>query len=172
MIRGLINLIGWERLWSEFWNVFKFGIVGISSLGVNAAIYALLSRVLWVSGDRTLEAVIAIALASIYNFSLHRAWTFQTRAFSSRMLARYIIVVFLGSGLHGGLFYVGHELLGWYDFAVLIGTAFLVAAFTYFAHRFFTFNTRFEAVVVDAVDAERGTVVHAEVVKIEKGRSY
>ncbi|MBE7525513.1 GtrA family protein [candidate division WWE3 bacterium] len=130
----------WERVWSETWNLFKFGIVGITSLGINVGAYAVLSRVLWVHGPKTLEAVMAVFISAIFNFLMHYHWTFRARGFGVAMMFRYAAVVLIGTGLHGGFFYLGHEVFGLYDFAVLVGLAFIVAIATYLLHRWFTFR--------------------------------
>ncbi|OGL73301.1 hypothetical protein A3E39_01130 [Candidatus Uhrbacteria bacterium RIFCSPHIGHO2_12_FULL_60_25] len=137
--------VTWEFLWSEVWNLFKFGVVGGTSLGINAGVYALLSRVLWTEGNRTFESVIAVTISAVYNFTMHRTWTFKARGFNARMVARYIGVVVAGSALTGTLFYIGHEVLKIYDFIVLVGSAFLVAGVSYFTHRLYTFHPRHDA---------------------------
>ncbi|HWQ99256.1 MAG TPA: GtrA family protein [Candidatus Methylomirabilis sp.] len=134
--------VTWESLWCEVWNLFKFGVVGGTSLGLNAGLYALQSRMFWTAGNRTLQAMIAVGLASFYNFSLHRSWTFKAKAFNSRMIGRYLVVMVGGTALHGGLFYIGHQLLGLYDLLVLVGAAFLVAIATYTSHRWYTFHPK------------------------------
>ncbi len=134
--------VTWEVVWCEVWNLFKFGVVGGTSLGINTGIYALLSRVLWTDGNRTLESVVSVSFAAIYNFSLHRAWTFKARAFNFRMVMRYVLVVIFGTALSGVLFYIGHEILKLYDFAVLVGSAFLVAFASYATHRWYTFHPK------------------------------
>lgn len=137
--------VTWDMLWSEVWNLFKFGVVGSSSLGINAGVYALLSRVMWTEGDRTLESIISVSVSAVYNFTLHRAWTFKARGFNARMVARYVGVVVAGSALTGALFYIGHEILRIYDFFVLVGSALLVASVSYFTHRLYTFHPRHDA---------------------------
>lgn len=143
MTPGRIREWTWERLWSEAWNLFKFGIVGSTSLGINVLAYAALSRWIWESGPRTLEAVMATLISALYNFTLHYHWTFRSQGFGMGMLIRYALVVGIGTGLHGTLFYIGHEIFGLYDFAVLVGAAFMVAFATYLLHRWFTFRYHF-----------------------------
>lgn len=151
MMPGRNNAVWtWERVWSETWNLFKFGIVGVSSLGINVSAYAVLSRVLWPSGPKTLEAVMAVLISAIFNFLMHYHWTFKAKGFGGMMLIRYVTVVLIGTGLHGSFFYIGHEILGWYDFAVLVGAAFLVAVATYLLHRWFTFRYHYSDHAVPA----------------------
>ena len=143
MIRGLIREVRawtWERIWHEAWNLFKFGIVGMTSLGINVMMYALFSRVLWVDGPKTLESVLSVLISAVFNFSMHYLWTFKAEGFGVRMLMRYVAVVVVGSSIHGTLFYIGHEVFGWYDLLVQVGAAFILATISYFLHRRFTFK--------------------------------
>ncbi len=61
------------------------------------------------------------------------------------MVVKDKVVMVGGTALHGGLFYIGHEILGIYDLVVLIGAAFLVAIATYTSHRWYTFHPRHDA---------------------------
>jgi putative flippase GtrA len=132
----------YEKFWSEIWNIFKFGVVGCTSLALNAGVYWVLTRIFWTDGPKTFLSVVAVCVSAIYNFTLHRAWTFRTQHFSGAMVARYLGVIALGAFLSGVLFYVGHEMLHIYDIVVLIGSAFLVAGATYTLHRWFTFHPK------------------------------
>lgn len=134
----------YEKFWNDIWNIFKFGVVGCSSLALNAGVFWVLTRLVWTAGPKTFLSVVSVSISAIYNFTLHRSWTFNTRSFSHGMLARYVMVVIIGAGLSGFFFYIGHELLHFYDLAVLIGSAFIVAGATYVLHRWFTFNEKFE----------------------------
>jgi putative flippase GtrA len=132
----------------EFWRMFKYGIVGVISLGIHVGSYALLSRVFWVEGNRTFEFFIAVSFASVFNFTFHKLWTFDAKGFDSGMIARYLFVVISGTAINSGLFYLGHEVFGIYDFYVLFGTVVVVALYQYISHRQFTFHSRFDQKVV------------------------
>ncbi len=170
---GLSKKFSKDWIVREFWRMFRYGIVGGTSLLLHAGLYALLSRVLWVEGNRTLEYVIALVITAVFNFTLHRIWTFAVKGFSSRMVARYVIVILSSMGIQSGIFFVGVELMGIYDFIVFFISAAIAAFLQYLGHRMFTFNVRFEnvraeAVVIDAVDTESGSAVHIEAVDIER----
>lgn len=162
MTNGLSKIISRDWLTREFWRMFKYGIVGVISLGIHVGSYALLSRVFWVEGNRTFEFFIAVSFAAIFNFTFHRLWTFKAREFSSKMVIRYLFVVISGTALNSGLFYVGHEVIGIYDFYVLFGTVFVVALYQYIAHRQFTFHPRFDQKVVVVETHERNIGVDFE----------
>lgn len=133
-----------ERLKKELWGLFKYGLVGGSSFLLHACIYGLLSRVVWADGHRTVEYVIALFFASLYNFTLHRIWTFSMNGYSHFMALRYATTILISMGIQSLLFYIGYERLGFYDYAVLIVAAGVAAVTQYLAHRFFTFNKKFE----------------------------
>jgi putative flippase GtrA len=122
--------------------------VGGVSLVIHTGVYALLSRVVWEQGNRTLEYVIALTLASIFNFTLHRIWTFAVNTFSAGMVARYVTVILSSMTLQSILFHIGVERLGIFDFYVFFATAALAAVMQYFGHRFFTYNVHFEKKVI------------------------
>jgi putative flippase GtrA len=124
----------------EWKTLFRFGLVGGSSLLVKIGMYAVLSRIVWTSGPKTLENVMALGVSMVYNYTLHRFWTFRFQKTMNGSAQRYTMVVVAASLLDVGVFFIGHDLLGIYDFLVLAGGAFIVAFFTFAAHRFFTFH--------------------------------
>ncbi|MBU1032934.1 MAG: GtrA family protein [Patescibacteria group bacterium] len=138
-VQGRINkLISLFR--REFWTIFRFGFVGSSSLLVKIGFYALMSRFLWVDGLRTLQNIIALSLAMIYNYTFHRFWTFKQQNPAPGSGKRYVIVIIIANVMDAVFFYIGYEWLNIYDFYLLIGIAFIIAAFTFLAHRLYTFH--------------------------------
>lgn len=127
--------------WSEIKRLFRFGVVGALSFALFAGLYALLSRVLWTSGNRTLENFLATLVTAVFNFWAHRRITFEAHAHSShRQLVRYLIVMFSAMALQSGLFWLGHAVFGLYDFLVIVAVAVLIPLYTYLLHKFFTFR--------------------------------
>jgi putative flippase GtrA len=142
----------WDYIWSEVWSLFKFGVVGATSFLLNVLLYAFLSRYLWVNGSRTIQAVLAVCIASVYNFMLHGAWTFKARAFNASMMMRYVVVFIIGSSLYGVFFHVGTVVFHIYDFLVVAGSTVLVSLVTYGLHRWYTFHPRFDKSVPKSND--------------------
>lgn len=145
-----------EWLVNEFWKTFRYGVVGVVSLLMHAAIYALLSRLVWEEGNRTVQYVIALVTASIFNFTAHRLWTFAISQFSTFMLVRYVVAVLLGMGLQSVIFHVVYEVFGYADTIAFAVSIIISIMFSYFVHRFFTYNMRFErnAAIVEEVVEE------------------
>jgi putative flippase GtrA len=137
----------------EWKTVFRFGIVGGSSLLVKTGVYALLSRILWNDGPRLVQNILALCVSMIYNYLLHRFWTFRSQAPQNSSAPRYVMVVVAASLLDAFLFYIGHTVLEIYDFAVIVGAAFIGALFTFTAHRFFTFRGRPSKTNVDVIQS-------------------
>jgi putative flippase GtrA len=128
----------------EFWGLFKYGVVGGSSLLIHAGLYAWMSRIVWTSGSRTLQYTLALFIAAIYNFTLHRIWTFQVKEKSFTMVVRYSIVVLTSMALQSGAFYFVNDILHLFDVIAFAGAAGIAIIYQYFGHRFVTYNVRFE----------------------------
>jgi putative flippase GtrA len=128
--------------WAELKKLLKFGIVGGSSFVLFISIYTLFSYVLWPDASRTLLTFVSSLLSSIYNFSVHRLWTFRSRAFVGNALARYLVVMAIATVEQTILFYIGHEVLHLFDYLVQVLVAAPVAMTTYVLHRWFTFHPK------------------------------
>jgi len=126
---------------AEFPRLFRFGIIGFASLGMSLGLYALLSRVVWQDGPRTVEYVAVIVVVSWINYELNRHFTFQSRP-SAGAIGRFATVAVVATGLNSVLFWLGHEVLHVLDFAVIVANTFVVAVFTFTSHRLFTFHER------------------------------
>ena len=53
---------------------------------------------------------------------------------------RYVAVVLAGNALDATFFYIGHDLLGVYDFLTIVISTGLLACVSFFTHRLFTFH--------------------------------
>ena len=118
----------------------RFLIVGGLSTLINLGLYALFSRVIFPEGNKVLESTTAFLLSVLFNFAAHRAWTYRSRHIDVVQLIRYALVVGAASLLQTALFWLGHERLGLYDFAVIVVATGFTAVFTFFAHKFYTFR--------------------------------
>ena len=127
--------------WREARKLTKFVIVGGSSFALFITIYTILSH-LFPHTSRTLLTFASSVLSGVYNFTVHRYWTFRSRALMGGALRRYLIVVMVATAEQTALFYVGHELLHLFDYLVQVLVAAPVAITTYMLHRFFTFHPK------------------------------
>ena len=118
----------------------RFLVAGGTSVLVKIGVYALLSRVVWVSGSRTIENGIAIVLSTVYNYLVHRFWTFAHQQPESGSASRYVVVWVSASALETFLFWLLHVQFGLYDLAVLVFNAGFISMLTFVVHRVFTFR--------------------------------
>ena len=124
----------------------RFLFVGGLSFAINIGTYALLSRWIFPQGSRVLENAIAIACSVLFNFAAHRAWTYRSTEKHVGQLLRYAFVVVCAAALQSSLFWLWHVWLGFHDLFVIILATAISAAGTFFAHRFFTFESRTDVV--------------------------
>ena len=126
----------------DFWQLFRFVVIGGSTFVIYYGLYIALSRWLWTGGNRTLENFLANAVAVIFNFFGHREYTFRVVERSHAQLAKYLIVLLGGVGLQVVLFWLGHSVFKVYDLLVAPGVVVLVSLFTFTIHRTFTFKPK------------------------------
>jgi putative flippase GtrA len=130
-----------KHLWT-LWRIFKYGVVGVTSLLIHLGLYSWMSRVIWVSGNRTLEYAVALVCASIFNFTLHRLWTYNAGAFQLRMLAKYIVVIGSSMLMQSLVFHICIDWLHLFDYFAFAISAVFAIIYQYFLHLFFTFKSR------------------------------
>jgi len=128
------------HLWDERRRIASFGVIGVTALGIHLVGYALLSRVLWPSGNHTVEYLIAAIFSGTFNFEANTRFTFTAAKRSVDEVFRFVCVIIVGVCLNSMLFFIGHVLFHLYDLMLVVTNAFLVAGFTFFSHKFFTFH--------------------------------
>lgn len=129
-----------QRMQDEIERLIRFIIIGGLSFLMYFGLYALISRWLWITGNRSLQNFLAVCITSIFNYLAHRAWTFRSQGNHLDQMWRYLMVAVSATLLQSGLFWLGHVYLGWYDFIVVVVVAVLVPFYTYLLHRVFTFR--------------------------------
>ncbi len=125
---------------TEAGQIFRFIIIGGLSFLIYAAMYALLSRVLWTDGNRTLQSFISTVVSALFNYFAHHSWTFRSSGSHGKQLWRYVVTVASASLIQTGLFWIGHEVLHIYDFILIFTISALMPCYTYVMHKLFTFG--------------------------------
>lgn len=128
------------RLRTELPRIIRFLIVGVMTVIIAFALYALLSRRLFPNGNRTLEQAAATIVSSIFNYLAHRRITYRSRGSHRTQTFRYLMVWISANLLQAFLFWLGHEAWRFYDYAVLFVVTGLIACYTYVIHRMYTFR--------------------------------
>lgn len=119
-----------------------FGVIGFASLGMTVGLYALVTRLLWTSGSRTLIYTVVAILVTWLNYEANSRLTFDQRQRTVGSMGRFTGVAIVATGLSSCLFWLGHEVLHALDFAVIVSNTLAVALFTFTSHRLFTFHER------------------------------
>jgi len=133
-------MINYEYRRQEAKKFVKFLIVGGSTFLLQSFLYWFFSRILFTSLEKLACFALAVAYGIVYNYSLHRIWTFNDQKSASGTMKRYAVVSFLAVALNNFLFWLGHNIFGVYDLIVVFLSNAVVPLFTYAAHRFFTFK--------------------------------
>lgn len=120
----------------------RFVLVGGSSFFIHAGSYFVISRFIWISGDRLLIQVVSLGFAVTYNFFAHRRWTYKSNGLLRAQLFRYGVVVLAASGIQTGVFWAAFNLFGIYDLLSIVLASGVSAIFTFVAHRLFTFREK------------------------------
>lgn len=129
-----------EKVLVEIRRLATFVVIGGVSVGTNIVLYGLLSRVIWPTGNRTLEYVMSTMIVTYINYEANRRFTFGARQRTVGAMGRFATIAVVAFGLNAVLFWTGNDVLHLWDFGVIVGSALLVAGFTFSSHRFFTFH--------------------------------
>lgn len=116
-----------------------FFAVGVSANALVIGMYALFSRVVWPSGPKTFEYALCVVLGTIVNFEANRRFTFlAARSYGAAL--RFAVVAVVAIGLSSLLFWLGHDVFRIHDILMAVANVFIIAVFTFSAHRLFTFH--------------------------------
>lgn len=129
----------------EAGTIAKFLLVGGASFLVYIAAYAFQSRILFPGAPERARVVMnfgSICLSVLFNYVAHRFWTYGQPEASVRQIAWYTFVVVTVSFLQTLLFWLGHVVIGAYDFLAIASASAVCACYSFFMHRFFTFKRR------------------------------
>lgn len=125
--------------------LLKFLIVGGTSFLVYLGAYTFQSRVMFpgASDDaRVYMNMAATAFSVLFNYTAHRFWTYQAKHTNARQIAWYLFVAVSVTFLQSFLFWLGHVVLGIYDYLVILMVGVICALYTFLMHRYFTFRVR------------------------------
>ena len=125
---------------SEWKRLIFFCLIGGTCLGLNIALYALFSRILFRRVDHTVLNTITVILVSFLNYELNRHFTFDKQSRDLHSITRFTLVVITATVLNSTFFWLLHAVFGFVDLFVIPVNALLIAFFTFSMHRMFTFR--------------------------------
>lgn len=132
--------IGRAKLAGEAKKLVRFLVVGVSTFLIQAILYYLFSRWLFVDLQRTVSYLLAMVYSVAFNYSLNRVWTFSAQPMAKGSAKRYVKVAGAASALSGVLFWLGHDILRLFDLYLVVFVNMIVPCFTFVMHRIYTFH--------------------------------
>lgn len=124
----------------ECLRIARFLLVGGSSFAVNALLYIFFSRLVFASAPAELSNVVSVVLSSLYNYTMHRAWTFQSRGSHRKQGFTYLLVALSAMAVQATLFWIGYRVLHVYDIITVVVVNLLIPLYTYPLHKHLTFR--------------------------------
>ncbi|MFZ2315794.1 MAG: GtrA family protein [Gammaproteobacteria bacterium] len=127
-----------EKYLPFFWQVFRFGVVGVTAAGINFSVVVFLVQ------HYDLHPLVANVFGFLTAFQLsywgHRVWTFGATDISHRSaVTKLVIVQVLGFGANETLFYIFLSLHLPYMVALLLVLS-ILPVFTFFSSRYWVFR--------------------------------
>ncbi|MCK9361055.1 GtrA family protein [Patescibacteria group bacterium] len=125
--------------------IIKFVVVGGTSFIVYIGAYTLQSRFLFPGAPdeaRVIMNVAASCLSVLFNYLAHRFWTYRAKETNIQQIAWYAFVAGSVTFLQTFLFWIGHVVLGLFDYLVILLVGMICACYTFLMHRYFTFRPR------------------------------
>jgi len=145
IIRGLIDR--YLGNYPNFLQFINFCIVGFSVAIVDFGLLVILKE--FIGLEKYFSNTIALLIAVIAKFLLHRYWVFKAQADTNvaserKKFVKFITVTITGIGINNGVIFFLLNLFnlpgpGWFYFSKIVATA-VVLFWNYFANKFWTFK--------------------------------
>ena len=90
---------------TNFWKVFRFGVVGVATALLYYALLYVAVESLGMSPPVGSSLVYAIVIG--FNYLMHYSWTFAEPAPHTKTLSRYLVMIFCGFLINGSIMYIG-----------------------------------------------------------------
>lgn len=126
-------------LWSLRMQFTKYFFVGAATVAIDMGVYALATRAfgLWYIA----ATVVSQTLAVIFNFFMHRYWSFEARDGKTHAQAtRYGLLFFWNYCFSIAALWVLVEVVGLHDLLAKIGVVGLIGTYNFFALKFLVFR--------------------------------
>ena len=128
----------------QFWELFRYGIVGVSVTVLNLVLYYLLSR--YTAMHYVIANVISFLLANLYAFFTNKVVVLQSKDFSAGKVAAEAVGFFTARGLSGlldlAILLVGVSLLHIPDMPVKFFSSVVIILLNYMLSKFIIFKKK------------------------------
>ncbi len=119
----------------------KFGIVGFLSFLVDAGIYLIVTRYLFVF--YIIAKMISFVLAATNSYIFNRAWTFRSKnAQIGQEFSKFFIISAIGLGLNSLIMFLAVDKIKLHDLVSLVIATALTMFWNFTANKFWTFRER------------------------------
>lgn len=124
--------------WFPFRKLVKFVITGGIALGIDVAIYYLLTR--YGQVYYLLARALSLGVAIVWSFMVNRQWTFRaTEGDARKQAAKFVVVILFTSLLSLGLMHVGVTLLHFHDLVVILVVSVITTLINFSAHSLWSY---------------------------------
>lgn len=133
MIKKLVSF-----LWSLRQQFMKYFVVGVSGLFLDFAIFALLSDVILITA--WISEAITKALATGYNFTLNKYWSFESDKKGYRQLVRFLILAGFNYVFAVVAMYFFNGKLGVQKYFVKASTVAMMVSWNFFLYKYWVYG--------------------------------
>jgi len=129
-----------QRYRELFFEVVRFGMVGLASVGIYFGL-------LWLFGVLTglslvIRATLAYGLGIIFNYLVQKSFTFRSATQHQHAGPRYMVVQLGGMAINSVSLWIGVSLAHWWYPPVQLGAIGLTAMWSYWGQKFWAFQGR------------------------------
>jgi putative flippase GtrA len=137
-----------QRLRELFFEIVRFGVVGLTSVGIYFGL-------LWLFGALTalslvIRATLAYGLGIIFNYVVQKSFTFRSATHHQHAGPRYMVVQLGGMAINSVALWLGVDVAHWWFPAVQFGAIGLTAIWSYGGQKFWAFQGGTSAVLPDS----------------------
>ena len=126
--------------WRHRIQILKFLTVGGSSFIIDFIILYSLTE--YAHFHYLISATLAFIIASIYNYTLNRNWTFKADGNQKKQFPVFFIMGAIGLFIKNSILYWSVDILNmWYIYGKIIATA-VVTFWNFFVNKYFTFKIK------------------------------
>jgi putative flippase GtrA len=143
-----------QRIRELFFELVRFGMVGLASLGIYFGL-------LWLFGALTelsllIRATLAYGLGIVFNYLVQKSFTFRSQRQHQHAGPRYLVVQLGGMAINSVALWVGVDVAHWWYPPVQLAAIGLTAMWSYWGQKFWAFQGKTQqAGQVRSADDER-----------------
>lgn len=135
MLRYVIKTASWA--WQERGRMARYFIVGVSAVGVDAGIYWLITR--WLYIDFRIANLISTLCGAAYVFLLNKFWSFGERANTARQSRRFTILFIWNYFFQQGALIIFVQYFSAHDIVAKLGVIAILTSWNFLLYRYWIY---------------------------------